>query len=126
MIFSIPIRLPSVANLRDHWATKAKRNKAQRVTISLYMKTDRAGLRSLHASVAAGEQLVVTFVRVASRRLDDDNLASALKAVRDQVAKELGVNDGSDAVLWRYSQQKPIAELKPGLLLSIRRAVKPK
>lgn len=107
MIFNIPIKLPSVANLRDHWATKAKRNKFQRQAIALRMRLDRGGLLKLHAAVARGEQLRVTFIRVAPRRLDDDNLASAFKSCRDEVAKQLGINDGSDAVVWRYKQQKP-------------------
>lgn len=49
--------------------------------------------------------LLVTITRIGKRKLDDDNLASACKYVRDQVAAEVGIDDGSDQYTWRYEQR---------------------
>jgi len=57
--------------------------------------------------------LVVTMTRISPPSatgwmpLDDDNLASALKAVRDEVAAQLGVDDGRAApVRWVPAQEE--------------------
>jgi fatty acid-binding protein DegV len=52
----------------------------------------------------------VTMTRVApSEGLDDDNLRSALKAVRDQIAAWLGVDDRDPLVRWAYDQKRGAA-----------------
>lgn len=65
------------------------------------------GLRSLgHTAarlmrldkLAAQHRLVVRIVRVAPNRLDGDNLETALKRVRDGVAKATGIDDRSPLV----------------------------
>lgn len=50
----------------------------------------------------------ITFVRIAPRPLDEgDNLPSAFKAMRDELAKRLGVNDDRKApVTWLYAQER--------------------
>ncbi len=111
----IPLHIPSVANLREHWSTKAKRTKSQRNAVVL--ARHGGGFLSAIAAITRGEPLVCTLTRI-GRKLDDDNLASAFKAVRDQVAEELGVDDGSDAVAWRYAQEKG----KAGIRIEIERA----
>ena len=50
--------------------------------------------------------LLVTITRIGPRKLDDDNLASACKYVRDQIAAAVGVDDGSDRYTWRYGQRR--------------------
>lgn len=50
--------------------------------------------------------LLVTITRIGPRTLDDDNLASACKYVRDEIAKVVGVDDGSNQYTWRYEQIK--------------------
>jgi hypothetical protein len=103
---TLPMRLPSVANLREHWATKAKRTKAHRNAGRLaWQQLLCAGV----LPVACWSPLVVILTRVSPRRLDDDNLASAFKAFRDGLAdgmKPLGVVDDRDPrVRWVYSQE---------------------
>jgi len=49
--------------------------------------------------------LVVRLVRRAPRRLDGDNLAGALKSVRDGVADALGVDDRNPRVRWVVDQE---------------------
>jgi hypothetical protein len=83
---------------------KAKRVKAQRNAVALAMKSDRRGLLDAHAKLARGEDLRCVLTRCSPRKLDDDNLASAFKAIRDEVAKQLGVDDGGTRVEWVYKQ----------------------
>lgn len=92
--FELPLEIPSVANLREHWAAKAERVKAQRKAAMLKCP-----------KWTAGPVLVVTLTRVAPRELDSDNLASAMKGIRDGIAARLGVDDGSKLVEWRYAQE---------------------
>ena len=92
----IDMKIVSMANMRMHWAVKAKLVKSQR----------QKAFNAL-ASVAAPLPLPCTIVltRVAPRALDGDNLQSGFKAVRDGVADWLGVDDGSQLVEWQYKQR---------------------
>lgn len=90
--------LPSCANLREHWYKRAGRVKRQRQTAFLHClgKT----------TVQDDGSLIVTLARISPRALDDDNLQSAFKAVRDGVADAIGVKDNDPRVSWRYEQRK--------------------
>lgn len=94
-----PMKLPSCANLREHWATRAKRMSAHR-SIGI--------IKTMQTNLAAGAApfLVIYLHRYGIRLLDSDNLASAFKGVRDGVAAALGEDDGSDRIEWRYLQDK--------------------
>ena len=98
--FTVPIRTYSEANRREHWAAKARRVKQQRTAVALFWPKLADKLKP----VIFG--LTITLVRIAPRKLDDDNLVRSLKAVRDQVAKQLEINDGSDWPRWLYSQSQ--------------------
>jgi hypothetical protein len=93
--FTIPGIAPSTPNLREHWAAKAKRVKAQRASVSRKMP-----------AWAEGPLLIVRLTRVGPRPLDTDNLAAALKGHRDAVAARLRVDDASPLVKWEYHQAK--------------------
>ena len=95
---TINIKSVSVANLRMHWAVKAKLAKAHR-------NAARLALMSV-APEAPELPLTVVLTRCGPRTLDTDNLASSLKAVRDGVADWLGVDDGSAQLDWQYAQRK--------------------
>ncbi len=91
-------------NTRDHWTVKARRIANQKWVVRSYLL-----LFQKPAAVAR-----VTLTRVAPRRLDDDNLRGALKAVRDAVADWLipGLAPGraDDKLEWYYEQvQGPAA-----------------
>lgn len=99
--FTFPYRLQSSANLREDWRVAAKRKKEEREAIYF-------------AWVAAGKPrppcrpIAVRFTRIAPSTLDSDNIATAFKAMRDQIARDLGLkgdgmNDGAD---WSYGQEK--------------------
>lgn len=109
----IPMTLPSVANLREHWATKAKRVKAQRNAVRLAMKTKPSASDvwwewhpKKEPEWTLDTPLVVTLTRVAPRALDSDNLVSAFKACRDSIAACFGVNDNDPRIEWHYGQSK--------------------
>lgn len=104
---TIPLTLPSVANLREHWANRAKRTKAQRAAVSLLCGRELRRLSDPRA------HYVITMTRVAPRSLDSDNLSSSLKAARDEVAKHLGFfNDSDSRLSWLYAQSKGEAALE--------------
>ena len=95
---TINIKAVSVANVRMHWAVKAKLAKAHRGSA-------RAAMQSA-APTAPKPPLTVILTRLGPRTLDSDNLCSSLKAVRDGVADWLGVDDGSETLDWQYRQRK--------------------
>lgn len=112
------MRLPSTANLREHWAAKAKRTKAHRAAGRLaWQQLWRAGAV---LPVQCWTPLVVTLTRLSPRQLDDDNLASAFKAFRDGLAdgmKPHGVSDDRDPrVRWVYAQERGEAAVRVGVL----------
>jgi len=92
----IDVKLVSIANLRLHWAAKAR-----------VAKSYRAKAYKALSAVAAPPVPPCTIVltRVAPRALDGDNLQSAFKAVRDGVADWLGVDDGNTQLDWQYKQR---------------------
>ena len=101
MIFTItsPIRTQSEANLREHWAPKAKRAKIQRATVGMLVQ-QKPMLRR-HPGM-----FEVTLTRIAPRKLDTDNLARSMKAIRDGVADALHLDDGDVRFDWKYTQEK--------------------
>lgn len=100
-----PMTLPSMANARLHWAAKARKVKAQRLTTGLALRDNGVGWRL--KPLAKGQRLVVTLTRVAPRKLDShDNLRTALKHVVDEVAAFFHVDDSDPRIEWRYAQAK--------------------
>lgn len=96
---TLPIRTVSEANQREHWARKATRVKRQRTIARM-----ACNLKLSHLDVSK-TPLLVTLARVSPRKLDDDNLRGALKAVRDGVADALGTDDGGHGrITWEYQQ----------------------
>ncbi len=103
MIFTIPIPLPSAANLHEPWQARHRRIKAQRAAVMLAMP--RSKIEKARNWLTLNGQLVVTMVRISPRKLDDDNLAFAFKGARDQVAAQLGFNDNDPNIAWHYEQE---------------------
>lgn len=100
----VPIKTVSELNRREHWAARARRVKAQRAATLLALRCSRHD--PLDDELANSVGCKVLLVRVGPRKLDDDNLRGALKAVRDAVAEWLGKDDGSDWYRWHYGQDK--------------------
>lgn len=95
-LFEIPT--VSEPNNRDHWSAKNRRKRKQQSDFLILWRWHRIGKPK--------PPITVTFTRHGHQPLDDDNLRAAFKGIRDQVAKEVGVDDGSDAIEWRYEQVK--------------------
>ncbi len=93
------MRIVSVANMRLHWAAKARlaKNQRTRTRMSLAAVAQSSGVEVL--------PVTVVLTRIAPRKLDGDNLQSGFKAVRDGVADWLGVDDGSNMIDWQYVQR---------------------
>jgi len=100
---SLPLRLVSEANSRDHWAVKAKRAREQRSVV-------RMRLGAMFGEVAgklAGVPWLITITRVSPGTLDaHDNLPRSCKAVVDGLCDALGVKDNDPRVSFRYAQEK--------------------
>ena len=98
MIISIPLRTSSGLNAREHWRARAKRVRTERLATGLVLN------RQTRPPIPC----TVRLTRIApSNGLDDDNLCGALKAVRDQVAEWLGVDDKDRAsVRYVYAQRR--------------------
>lgn len=94
--FTVPIRLESEANKHSHWTIKARRVKVQRQAIHLYGKK--------HMPVPF--PVVVVMTRIAPRLLDDDNATRSCKAVRDELAALMGIDDRDPKVTWVVKQAR--------------------
>lgn len=107
------LRIVSEANERGRWFAGAKRAADQRALVG--------ALLSRHRPLPV--PAIVRMVRVAPGALDRDNLGRAFKAVQDELAAWLGVDDGDPAVEWHVGQQKG-APKEYGVRLHVR-AVSP-
>jgi hypothetical protein len=95
---------PSITNRREHWAVRAKRAKAQRTAAFLLWRSHSSWSAAAHHRQVG---CVVTLTRFGGRKLDDDNLRSALKSIRDGIADAIGLDDGDGRIEWRYAQDPP-------------------
>lgn len=94
----LPLRLGRGQNAREHHMARARRVKSERTsTLWALARMPKPG---------PDQTLTVQILRRSTgvRALDDDNLSGACKAVRDQVAEWLGVDDSSPLVRYEYSQ----------------------
>lgn len=120
MTITIPMVVPSVANLREHWSATAKRKAAQRAAVALMLPRRHLGKEINWLSLNGN--VVVTLTRIAPRKLDGDNLQTALKAVRDQVAAQLDIDDGDERIGWHYQQEPGTTAIRIALALVDNRA----
>ena len=97
MIVTIPIRIESTPNLREHWAKRSKRSAVHKNATWFALKASKAP----HALPCT-----VTLTRIAPRTLDGDNLQAGCKAARDGVALWLTVDDADERITWAYAQRK--------------------
>ena len=100
---TLPIKIVSESNQRQHWRKVAARKKLHRQTARLILQQYARPMDD-RCTVA------VLLTRIGPKELDDDNLAGGFKAARDGVADWLGIDDGSPRIKWQYEQEKG----KPG------------
>jgi hypothetical protein len=94
---SVPVKIESSLNLREHWRKRANRNTSHRSAAYFALKSSK---------IKAELPAVVTLTRVAPRELDGDNLQGGMKSVRDGVADWFGVDDRDPRIKWDYGQRK--------------------
>lgn len=94
----IPIRTERGQNAREHWRVRAKRVKREREDTAWFLR----------GKAKPSIPCTVLLTRCApSNGLDDDNLAGALKSVRDEISVWLGVDDKlRDVVRYTYAQER--------------------
>lgn len=105
----LPIKVVSVANLREHWSKRAERAKTQRGTAHTVLRA---------TGKPPALPVTVTMTRIGARTLDTDNLAGGCKAARDGIADWLGVDDANSGVTWLYAQT-PGKPKEYGLLVEV-------
>lgn len=99
---TVPIRIVSEMNARDHWRKRHARFKQQKLAVFYVLHPFRDELKAMAES---GERIRVTLTKIGRMRFDTDNLAAGFKSCRDQVASLLGIDDGSERITWIYQQR---------------------
>lgn len=95
--FSLPLKLTTSLNSRTHWSVKSTATKRERRATAL------AGRQRLQT---INPLLRVVLTRLGPQSMDSDNVAATCKAVRDQIAAELKIDDGSNLITWEYRQER--------------------
>ncbi len=97
----------SEMNVMGHWSKRHKRCLIHDRVIRTYWIAKR-----YHETVQCNKPYVIILTRIATRRLDHDNLPPAFKGVTDTVAdllipgKRRGMADGNKSLTWIYDQVK--------------------
>ena len=98
-----PMKLESRTNQREHWSKQWRRDKHQKDIVRQLLLTKRLELPH------GPWDIFLIRIKPEDRRvkfLDSDNLQASFKAIRDQVADWLGIDDGDEsAASWNYSQE---------------------
>lgn len=99
----IPIRTKTGLNSREHWAVRMKRVQRERKATRWFWKTHDMWVLEGYRG-----PLVVTMTRASpsTRPADMDNVVGGLKGVRDQIASQLGRDDGDRMITWVYDTRK--------------------
>lgn len=89
MRIEIPVKVVSRANQRVSWQARHTKDKKQREAAAIFTANviNRLGKED--------PPYRITFVASLKRLMDDDNLANALKPIRDGVCQSLGVDDST-------------------------------
>lgn len=96
---SIDVKTARGGNNREHWRARHKR-------VALEREATRAVLLRVPFHPITPCRVILTRYGP-SNGLDDDNLAGALKSIRDEVAAWLGVDDKRrDVVRYEYEQSR--------------------
>jgi hypothetical protein len=95
--FTVPVRTVNKNNVEEHWAVRRRRVLRERNAVVLSWPR-----------LAVQVPCEVNLVRIAPARnhLDSDGATAAVKTVRDEVARLIGVDDGDQRVTWTTGPQE--------------------
>jgi hypothetical protein len=94
----VPIKTVSESNAHEHWRVRQKRAKCQRGTVRIVLQS---------STVKPALPCTIRLVRIAPRKLDQGNLAGAMKHIQDGCADWIGVDDRHDDVVkYEYAQER--------------------
>lgn len=102
----------SELNQREHWAVKNRRKNDQQEAVAVAMLN---ALRGRKVQLPCS----VTLTRIGPKKMDNDNLAGALKHCQDQIARQLGVDDGDESKVRFFHYQMPIGSRDYAVKVSI-------
>lgn len=110
LVISVPIKIVSTANHREHWSAKHRRNKQHAEAVRIAFLASRQIPYS-------GTGLKITLTRIGGKLIDKaDNLPNGFKSVIDEVARQVGTDDGSDYYSWVFDQcpgrETPAVEIR--------------
>ncbi len=98
LAFEFPLRVISEANQREHYMARHRRKVARQLETSAEWRRAIGARRIVLPCV-------IRLTRIGCKKLDDDNLANGFKACRDQIAREIGIDDGSELLRFEYQQE---------------------
>ena len=99
LTLTIPIRTKTGLNSREHPLARKRRVQQERAMTALMLRG--------HLRPDGGFPVVVELTRISPRLADGDNAIGGCKALRDEVAAWLGVDDGdAERVRWFYRQER--------------------
>lgn len=101
IVIDIPLQTGKGLNDRIHWRKRARITKQHRISAHSAVHVHQLQSRSKLPFPAT-----ITLTRLSAGALDDDNLAGAMKAIRDGVADAFGRADNSPGLIWRYAQER--------------------
>lgn len=114
-VVQLPILTRSESNVRGWWGTKAAFVRGQRGAVGLAMRLLIP--KDFYLGV---QHWRVTLTRIGTRKLDEpDNLGASLKAVKDEVAAAIGIDDGHARIKWKIEQQ--VTPASYGVLVRLER-----
>jgi hypothetical protein len=108
------LRIVSESNAHEHWRKRQKRAKEQRGLVCLVLRS-KASKPTIPCTIR--------LTRIAPRKLDQGNIAAALKHAQDGCADWLGIDDRrDDLVKYEYLQEQ--VSKTYGLRIEIVEAIK--
>lgn len=109
-------------NANGFWQVHAAKAKKQRNGVAIAIETrlrfhgltcfgPKRKVGWIESMIYLRAPVVVRMTRLSRGELQDDNLRSALKHVRDGIADAMGVDDADPRVTWRYAQGRSSKEM---------------
>ncbi len=112
--FMVPdLKTVSEMNQREHWGAKNRRKQDQQERVSVAMQNALRGKR-------IELPCIVKLTRIGPKKMDNDNLAGAMKHCQDQIARQLGVDDGDESKVSFNHYQMPIGSRDYAVKVEIR------